>query len=162
MEIIVFVGIGGGTLFFALIFILFALQGAAADATESVILFFDNNLLTISIILGIIVLLATVVLSAAYSGGDEVEKKKPSPVAVILFSLGTLLNMAQAAFVLVQLAKDPFLHHYGPILLVFSIIVALILLIIDFAVTLGITALSFTHPICIALLYIWAFAGACI
>ena len=68
---IFFVSIGGGLLFFAFIFLLFALEGLAGSAQNNVISFLDENVVTIAVILSIIILLVSTVITYIYHKSSD-------------------------------------------------------------------------------------------
>ena len=153
---IFFVSIGGGLLFFAFIFLLFALEGLAGSAQNNVISFLDENVVTIAVILSIIILLVSTVITYIYN------KSSDSVAQTVFYAIGLILVLSQLALVLYQLARSPFEHNYGSILMIFSVIISVVLYLVDLGITVGCFGLGTSYKPCIILMYIWAILGAII
>ena len=156
MDIFIVVPLGGGSLFFLGLFLLFILEGISETASSSAILFINEHIVTIAIILGVFVILATVYSVLKYK---DVHDLSYVTVSSVFFTVGSLLVFAQLATVLVRFSIQTFSHYDGLIVFFLRIVIYTIALVIDAIFTAGTIFLSCLSNGCIVLMYLLAGIG---
>ena len=159
-DYVVVFAINGGILFFAFIFLLFFVQNLGYATAENINQFYADHMTGIVVTFSSITVISTAVATAiCNSVRKEDEECTYSIGTVIAYALGALLVIAQASFAVVSGVHDPFTHHYGGFLVIFSFIIAIILIIIDLFITFAVLLFGIMKNVGIVLMYVWAIAG---